>query len=73
MLARLLQQLLIMAIVSATDVSEVKNVSPEVESPKVGFNNFSKHGWGIYDFSMGLLIGAYGPLIRLARGGDCFS
>ena len=37
-----------------------------------------KHGmfgipWAVPDFTVGVLMGAYGPVNARARGGDCFS
>ena len=43
MLSKLVTGLLVLTIASTATV--------EVESPKVGKNNFSKHPWGIYDFT----------------------
>ena len=50
MFAKIFTKLLLIAIVSATAVPEEKTESPEVASPKVGINNFTKHPWGTYDF-----------------------
>ena len=43
-----------------------------VESPTVGAH-FPVDPWGISDWVLGVIMGAYGPLASRSRGGDCFS
>ena len=43
-----------------------------------GHDDHEKHGmfgipWAAPDFTVGILMGAYGPVSARARGGDCFS
>ena len=63
------------AINAAAIPAELEQIaSPEVKAPKVGLNNFTKHGlWGYYDFFQGLFAGAYVPINGAARGYDCFA
>merc|ERR1711862_997944 len=35
--------------------------------------SFPNAGWEISDFLVGLTIGAYGPVMQMARDDDCFS
>ena len=43
------------------------------ESPVVEAGKFPENGWAIFDWTVGLTMGAYGPLSAYAREDDCFS
>lgn len=46
--------------------------SPKVSSPVVG-RHFPIEFWGILDWTVGLILGAYGPILKMTRDEDCFS
>ena len=41
--------------------------------PKVGRSAFPTNPWGISDFGVGFVLGSFGPIAELSRGGDCYS
>merc|ERR1712226_846731 len=63
---RLISTIAVLAVASGKAVEE----TPVVEAGK---GHFPNKGWEISDWSVGLVMGAYGPLVSYARNDDCFS
>ncbi len=63
---KLVAALSVIAVTTATQT--VTDERPVVQGPK-----FPHNGWGILDWSVGLTMGAYGPLNAYARDQDCFA
>ena len=63
---RLISTIAVLAVASGKAVEE----TPVVEAGK---GHFPNKGWEVSDWSVGLVMGAYGPLVSYARNDDCFS
>ena len=60
------------AVATLAEVSTIPVVEASSEDDGVS-QTFVDHPWGIVDFTSGILIGSYIPLLKMSYGGDkCF-